>query len=45
MKTYILKRILISLLIVFLVSLFSFSLLQIMPGDPARLALGFEASE
>lgn len=45
MKTYILKRILISLLIVFLVSLFSFSLLQIMPGDPARLALGYEASE
>jgi len=26
-------------------SIFSFSLIQIMPGDPARLALGYEASE
>lgn len=45
MATYIIRRILISLLVVFLVSVFSFSLLQIMPGDPARLALGYEASE
>ena len=45
MTTYIIRRVLISLLVVFLVSVFSFSLLQIMPGDPARLALGFEASE
>lgn len=45
MTTYIIRRILISLLVVFLVSVFSFSLLQIMPGDPARLALGYEASE
>ena len=45
MTTYIIRRVLISLLVVFLVSVFSFSLLQIMPGDPARLALGFEASD
>ena len=45
MTTHIIRRILISLLVVFLVSVFSFSLLQIMPGDPARLALGYEASE
>lgn len=45
MTTYIIRRILISLLVVFLVSVFSFSLLQLMPGDPARLALGYEASE
>lgn len=45
MTTYIIRRIIISLLVVFLVSIFSFSLMQIMPGDPARLALGFEASE
>ncbi len=45
MGTYIIKRILISILVVFLVSIFSFSLLQLMPGDPARLALGYEASE
>jgi peptide/nickel transport system permease protein len=45
MTNYIIKRIVISVLIVFIVSVFSFSLLQIMPGDPARLALGYEASE
>ncbi|MHC1691743.1 MAG: ABC transporter permease [Sphaerochaetaceae bacterium] len=45
MTTYIIRRLLISLLVVFLVSIFSFSLMQVMPGDPARLALGFEASE
>ena len=45
MSTYIIKRLLISVFIVFVVSVFSFSLIQVMPGDPARLALGFEASE
>ncbi len=45
MVSYIVKRLLISLLVVFIVSIFAFSLMQIMPGDPARLALGFEASE
>ena len=45
MSTYIIKRLLISVFIVFVVSIFSFSLIQIMPGDPARLALGYEASE
>jgi peptide/nickel transport system permease protein len=32
-------------LVVFIVSVFSFSLMHLMPGDPARLALGYEASE
>ncbi len=45
MTTYIIRRVLISILVVFMVSIFSFSLMQLMPGDPARLALGFEASE
>ena len=45
MSTYIIKRVLISILIVFIVSICSFSLIQILPGDPARLALGFEAAE
>lgn len=45
MSRYILKRIFISIFIVFVVSVFSFSLLQFLPGDPARLALGYEASE
>ena len=45
MLKFLLKRISISLLIVFLVSLFAFSLMHILPGDPARLALGEEASQ
>jgi peptide/nickel transport system permease protein len=45
MGSYIVRRILISLLVVFFVSIFSFSLMHVMPGDPARLALGYEASE
>ncbi len=45
MTTYIIRRILISILVVFIVSVFSFSLMHLMPGDPARLALGYEASE
>ncbi len=45
MTTYIIRRVLISILVVFIVSVFSFSLMHLMPGDPARLALGYEASE
>ena len=45
MKRYIIKRVLLALLITFFTSIFAFSLLHILPGDPARLALGFEASE
>ena len=45
MINFIIKRILISLLVVFLVSLFVFSIMHILPGDPVRLAMGFEATE
>lgn len=45
MGKFILKRMLISILIVFLVSVFAFSLMHILPGDPARLALGEAANE
>lgn len=45
MVSYIAKRLLIAVFVIFVVSVFAFSLMQIMPGDPARLALGFEASE
>ncbi len=45
MTTYIIRRVLVSILVVFIVSVFSFSLMHLMPGDPARLALGYEASE
>lgn len=44
MIRFILKRLGISLIIVFLVSIFAFSLMHILPGDPARIALGEEAS-
>jgi len=45
MGLYILKRILISFVVIFLVTIFVFALIHILPGDPARLYLGYEASE
>ncbi|NLL87751.1 MAG: ABC transporter permease [Firmicutes bacterium] len=45
MAVYILKRILIAILIVFLVSVFAKALMHMLPGDPVRLAMGFEAKE
>jgi len=45
MLGYLVQRVFISILVVFLVSLFAFSLMQVLPGDPARLALGWEASQ
>ena len=45
MARFIAKRTLISILIVFLVSIFAFSLMHILPGDPARLVLGEDATE
>lgn len=45
MGSFIIKRVLISLFVVFAVSIFSFFIMKIMPGDPARLSLGFEAAE
>ncbi|MBR0091840.1 MAG: ABC transporter permease [Lachnospiraceae bacterium] len=45
MGKYILKRLLMSILIVFLVSVFAFSLMHILPGDPVRISLGESATE
>lgn len=45
MRSYIVKRILISILLLFLISVFAFSMMHILPGDPARLALGYDAKE
>ena len=45
MINFIVKRILVSFVVVFLVSLFVFSIMHILPGDPVRLAMGFEATE
>ena len=45
MGKYILKRLGISIVVIFLISIFAFSLVHLLPGDPAVLALGSEASE
>lgn len=45
MVKYVAKRVLISILLVFLVSVFAFSLMHILPGDPARLVLGEDAKQ
>jgi len=45
MISFIIKRVLVSILIIFIVSVFAFSLMHILPGDPARLALGEDASQ
>ena len=43
MGRYILKRLGISVAVIFLVSVISFTLVHMLPGDPAVLALGSEA--
>ena len=45
MISYIVKRLLISVLLIFIVSVFAFSLMHILPGDPARLVLGEDAKQ
>jgi peptide/nickel transport system permease protein len=45
MGRYIVKRLAVSVVVVFLVSILSFTLVHMLPGDPAVLALGSEASE
>lgn len=45
MGKYIIKRLAMSILIIFLVSVFAFSLMHILPGDPIRIALGESVSE
>lgn len=40
MFSYFIKRLLMSLLTLVLVSIFAFSIMKILPGDPVRLALG-----
>ncbi len=42
---YFLKRILVSLLTLILVSIFAFSIIHLLPGDPVKLALGEAATE
>ena len=45
MTVYLLKRLLIGLATLVVASLVVFGVLEILPGDPARLMLGFEATE
>jgi len=45
MTKYIVKRLLIALMLVLLVSIFVFFMMQLLPGDPARIALGDSADE
>ena len=45
MGTFIVKRILWSFLVLFLVSILVFSLMQFLPGDPVRTALGTDVDE
>jgi peptide/nickel transport system permease protein len=42
--TYIVRRLLLSVVVLFLVTVLSFAIIQIIPGDPAALMLGSEAS-
>lgn len=42
---YIRKRILLSIFIIFAVSVFAFLIVHLMPGDPVRAVLGYEADE
>ena len=43
--TYIGKRIILSIVIVFAISVFAFFIIQLIPGDPVRVMLGSEADE
>ena len=43
--TYTIKKLLLSLFTIFAVSVFSFAIVQLTPGDPVRSMLGTEADE
>ncbi len=45
MAVFILKRIFISIILIFIISLFAFSLMHILPGDPARMVLGEDVKQ
>ena len=44
MTKYIAKKIAISVFLIFLVSLLTFMVMQLLPGDPATIALGDSAT-
>lgn len=45
MSNYIIRRTLAALLVILIVSVFVFSIIHLLPGDPVRMALGSEAPE
>jgi len=45
MTSYIIKRVLAALLVIFIVSIFVFSIIHLLPGDPVVMALGLEAQQ
>ncbi len=45
MFQFIVKRLITSFIVIVLVTIFAFSLMHILPGDPARLVLGAEAAQ
>lgn len=45
MFQFIVKRLITSFIVIMLVTIFAFSLMHILPGDPARLVLGAEAAQ
>lgn len=45
MSGYIVKRLLTFILVIFIVSVFVFTIMRALPGDPVRLAMGFDASQ
>ena len=44
MVTYIIRRVLLSIFVLFLITILSFLLLNIMPGDPVTILLGVDAT-
>ena len=45
MQAYIMQRLLMTIPVMFVVLLFTFTLLRVTPGDPARIIAGVEATE
>lgn len=45
MTSYIIKRLLASILVIFIVSIFVFSIIHVLPGDPVVMALGLETPQ
>jgi peptide/nickel transport system permease protein len=45
MGTYIVRRVLLSIIVLLLITILTFSLLHIMPGDPATIMLGIDVSQ